>query len=170
MERQQAEHIVELLIEPNRSLARQTATRPEVLSGVYRGMLSQLDPASGVIKIVIPSLFGMEPVVARSVVPLSQERIGEEVLVSFEGGDRRSPYVIGLLWQPGQSPEPSVPPIEARVDGEQVIIEGKKEIVLKCGKSSITLTKTGKVLVRGEYILTQASALNRVKGGSVQIN
>jgi uncharacterized protein (DUF2345 family) len=56
------------------------------------------------------------------------------------------------------------------VDGEQVVIEGKKEIVLKCGKSSITLTRAGKVLIRGAYVLSRSSGVNRIKGGSVQVN
>lgn len=170
MERRQTENVLELLVEQSQSPEHQIATKPAILSGVYRGVLSELDPASGVIRIVIPSLCGMEAVPARSIVPLSKERIGEEVLVSFEAGNLRSPYIIGALWQPEQPPAVSQPLIEAKVDGEQVVIEGKKEIVLKCGKSSITLTRAGKVLIRGAYVLSRSSGVNRIKGGSVQVN
>lgn len=170
MERQQSEQVLELLVESEQPPDHQSAAPPRTMNGIYRGILSEIDPASGLIRIVIAGLFGMKAVSARSIVPLSKEKIGEEVLVAFEAGDPRSPYIIGSLWQPEQSPEASPPPIEVKVDGEQVFIEGKKEVVLKCGKASITLTRAGKVLIRGSYILSRSSGVNRVKGGSVQIN
>ena len=37
-------------------------------------------------------------------------------------------------------------------------------------KASITLTSAGKILLRGAYILNRSSGVNRIKGGSVQIN
>ncbi len=56
------------------------------------------------------------------------------------------------------------------VDGKRVLIEGEEEIVLKCGESSITLTKAGKILIRGKYLLNRSSGVNRIMGGSVQVN
>ncbi len=170
MERQQAEHVLELLVEQDQNQGRQVTTQPTGTNGVYRGMVSEVDLASGAIKVVVPAVFGMEPIPARSVVPLSQDKLGEEVLVVFEMGEPRSPYIIGALWNPEQQPVSAQPPVVAKVDGEQVIIEGKKEIVLKCGKSSITLTRAGKVLIRGAYVLSRSSGVNRIKGGSVQVN
>jgi hypothetical protein len=61
-------------------------------------------------------------------------------------------------------------PLEAEVDGERLVFTAKKEIVLRCGKASITLTRSGKVLIRGAYLLSRSSGVNRIKGGSVQIN
>ena len=61
-------------------------------------------------------------------------------------------------------------PFEARVDGDRVVISADKEIVLQCGKASITLTRAGKILLRGAYLLSRSSGVNRIKGGSVQIN
>jgi hypothetical protein len=49
-------------------------------------------------------------------------------------------------------------------------VHAKEQVVLKCGKASITLTKAGKVLIQGSYVLSRSSGINRVKGGSVQIN
>ena len=170
MERQPSEQLLELLVEQDQISDRQAATQPEAKNGVYRGVVSDIDLATGLILVVIPSLFGMEPLSARSIVPLSKEKIGEEVLVAFEMGEPRSPYIIGTLWKPEQLPATAHPPVEAKVDGEQVVIEGKKEIVLKCGKSSITLTRAGKVLIRGAYVLSRSSGVNRIKGGSVQVN
>ncbi|MFY4727917.1 DUF6484 domain-containing protein [Nitrospira sp. BLG_2] len=170
MERQQSDQILELLVETEQQQDHQVSTPPKSINGIHRGLLSEIDPASGLIRIVIPNLFGMEAVSARSIVPLSKEKLGEEVLVAFEAGDPRSPYIIGSLWQAEWAPTVSQPPIEAKVDGEQVVIEGKREIVLKCGKASITLTRAGKVLIRGAYVLSRSSGVNRLKGGSVQIN
>lgn len=58
----------------------------------------------------------------------------------------------------------------AYVDGNRVVLEGKEEIVLKCGEASITLTKAGKILIRGKYLLNRSSGVNRILGGSVQVN
>lgn len=57
-----------------------------------------------------------------------------------------------------------------RVDGKKIIIEGQEEIVFSCGQASITLTKAGKVLIRGKYLLSRSSGVNRIQGGSVQVN
>ena len=60
--------------------------------------------------------------------------------------------------------------IEAKVDGRRVEFTAEQEIVFRCGKASIILTRAGKVLIEGEYVLTRSSGVNRIKGGSVQIN
>lgn len=60
--------------------------------------------------------------------------------------------------------------LEARVDDERLVLSAEKEIVLRCGRSSITLTRAGKVLIRGRYLLSRSAGVNRIKGGSVQIN
>ncbi|WP_210418749.1 DUF6484 domain-containing protein [Aliikangiella coralliicola] len=58
----------------------------------------------------------------------------------------------------------------AYIDGERVVLEGKEEITLKCGEASITLTKAGKILIRGKYLLNRSTGVNRIMGGSVQVN
>ena len=58
----------------------------------------------------------------------------------------------------------------AELDGERLVFTADKEIVLRCGDASITLTKAGKVIIRGSYLLSRSSGVNRIKGGSVQIN
>lgn len=60
--------------------------------------------------------------------------------------------------------------IQVGADGERVTLEASKEIVLRCGKSSLTLTRAGKIIIRGKYVLSDSSGVNRIQGGSVQIN
>jgi len=110
---------------------------------------------------------------------------GQGVVLVFENGDRRLPIVMGLI-STGQAPTPfqellvSARPtndsrtdgarLEARLDGERVVLEGKREVVLKCGEASITLRSDGKMVLRGAYIETYAKGVNRIKGASVKIN
>ena len=56
------------------------------------------------------------------------------------------------------------------VDGKRLTFEATDQMVFKCGQSSITLTKEGKVLIRGKYLLNRSSGVNRIMGGSVQVN
>jgi len=60
--------------------------------------------------------------------------------------------------------------MEVLADGESIRINGQKEIVLRCGLASITLTRDGKILLRGAYVQSRSSGVNRIKGASVQIN
>jgi hypothetical protein len=118
------------------------------------------------------------PLRARSIVALEAKDVGRDAALTFEGGDPQKPIVIGLVRHPeGRQPElPGVissgssNPVEMQVDGERIVFTAEREIVLKCGKASITLTRAGKVLIRGAYLLSRSSGVNRIKGGSVQIN
>lgn len=75
---------------------------------------------------------------------------------------------------PAPAAEAGVAPGEAgpgaTADGERLVLKAEREIVLQCGKASITLTRAGKVIIRGAYVLSRSSGVNRIVGGSVQIN
>ena len=60
--------------------------------------------------------------------------------------------------------------LDALVDGKRVKIVGADEIVLECGKASITLRRNGKVVIRGAYVETCSEGTNRIKGAAVRIN
>ena len=53
---------------------------------------------------------------------------------------------------------------------EELVLEAKRQITFRCGKSSITLSPNGKIALRGEYILSDAEGLNRIVGGQVELN
>ena len=89
----------------------------------------------------------------------------QEALLAFDEG---RPIVMGLLVNTVDL-EASKPD-EALVDGKRVVLEGKDEIVLRCGEASITLRRNGRVVIRGAYVEARSKGVNRIRGGSVQIN
>jgi Domain of unknown function (DUF6484) len=102
---------------------------------------------------------------------------GEEVLLAFDRNDRARPVIVGIVQsriaEPEQHEDINLDPDqlpELKVDGRRIAIEAREEIVLRCGKASITLTRAGKVIIRGAYLLNRSTGVNRIKGGSVQIN
>ena len=57
-----------------------------------------------------------------------------------------------------------------KADNDRFVVSAEREIVLQCGDASITLTRAGKVLIRGNYVLSQATGYNRIKGAAIDIN
>jgi hypothetical protein len=106
---------------------------------------------------------------ARAARPLGPAEVGRQVAMLLEGGDRRRPFILGLVW----NPEPDAAeerPVDLALDGERLVLTADREIVLRCGEASITLTRAGKIVIRGTYLSSRSSGVNRIKGGSVQIN
>lgn len=103
--------------------------------------------------------------VARSTVSLRETDIGSEAVLIFEQGDPQKPIVIGLLEHPDSQGRKVV-----ELDGDKLILSAEREIVLRCGQASITLTRAGKLLLRGGYLLSRSSGVNRIRGAAVQIN
>jgi hypothetical protein len=89
----------------------------------------------------------------------------------FEEADPQRPIVMGVLRGTQAWPLPEAPAqVEVDADGERMLVSARSQLVLRCGKASITLTKAGKVLIQGSYVSSRSSGVNRVKGGSVQLN
>ena len=119
----------------------------------------------------VPGLPG-EVVIARSTVSLQRDQVGSTVVVLFEQGNVRRPIIIGVVQN---QPVSELPNAQARTvtvvsDNDRLELSADREIVLRCGQASITLTKAGKILIQGAYVSTRSSGVNRIKGGSVQIN
>ena len=139
------------------------------------------------------------PLLAESTVALDTLGPGDRVVLLFEESDTDRPIVVGALQttRPRRTTtEPCDPlvdgtghgeeepaghlaladqPLEAwsvEVDGkpQRVQIDAQRELVLRCGDASITLTRAGKVLIRGKYVSTRSAGVNRVKGATVEIN
>lgn len=125
----------------------------------------------GVPLVTYPGQPGQAALRARTTVDLHGAHVGRQVALMFESADPRRPLVMGVLRGEATSPEASgVGSVEVDADGERLVVTAKDQLVLRCGASSITLTKAGKVLIQGKYISSRSSGVNRIKGGSVQIN
>ncbi len=112
-----------------------------------------------------------EPLAALATVAVGAEDVGREAALLFVGGDPTRPLIVGLLQPPAaRTPVAAAVGVEARVDGERIEFNAEREIVFRCGKSSITLTRAGKVLIEGAYLLSRSTGVNRIKGGAVQLN
>jgi len=130
---------------------------------------------------------------ALSITSITLQHAGRQVALSFVENNIEKPIIMGLIHNPLQSilenfrfdteTESDVlnesentnnlstnKVDDMLLDGDRVVFEAKKEIVLKCGESSITLTKAGKILIKGKYLVNRSSGVNRIIGGSVQIN
>ena len=107
------------------------------------------------------------PVVARTIAVVSREDVGRDVALLFEGGEPARPVLIGLMAQP-QPQRPATVSVDR--DGERLELTAQQEIVLRCGDASITLTRAGKVLIRGAYVSSHSKGVNKIKGGAVHIN
>jgi uncharacterized protein (DUF2345 family) len=57
-----------------------------------------------------------------------------------------------------------------QADDERVTIEAGREIVLRCGDAAITLTRAGKVIIKGSYVVSRSTGYNKIKGAAVDIN
>ncbi|GBC62136.1 hypothetical protein DENIS_3099 [Desulfonema ishimotonii] len=149
--------------------------------GVRTGNIIRTDEA-GRVFVDFPGNTG-GPVMAK-ITGSAKDRLREEgvsghpgVLLVFENNDPRRPVIIDTLHpaigeaEPAESVTlPAERPEAVTVDGKRVIFDAEEEIVLRCGKASITLTRAGKIIIRGAYLLNRSSGVNRIKGASVQIN
>jgi len=140
-----------------------------------------------------------EPLVALTTLSIGKSHVSRQVALLFNNGDPNQPVIMGLIHNPldellenfelapvdqeGADPFPEGQGGERRqaeikrqddnqvhVDGKQICIEGAEEVTFKCGKASITLTRSGKILIRGTYLLNRSTGVNRIMGGSVQVN
>ena len=144
--------------------------------GVVVGFLTGFDE-QGNPQVIFRQSRSNLPIPARTTVALEMQDAGREVTLMFEEGDPGRPLITGIL----QPAEPQLPDkkvdqpglndaVEVKVDNQRLILTAEQEVVLRCGKASITLTRAGKIILRGKYLLSRSSGVNRIKGGSVQIN
>ena len=149
---------------------------------------AQAKAATALPAVVIGRLLGMEacgtPLVchehdgrpggvlrARSIVALGEAEIGAQVALAFADGDPRRPLVMGVLREDGAPAlAGAIGAVDLSADGQRLLVTARDRLVLRCGEASITLTRAGKVLICGTYVLSQSSGANRLKGGSIQLN
>jgi hypothetical protein len=60
--------------------------------------------------------------------------------------------------------------LEVSLDGETVALSATHRIELRCGKASLTLTKDGRVVLKGAHVVSRSTGPNKVKGASIALN
>jgi hypothetical protein len=103
---------------------------------------------------------------ARSLTELTSAMIGAEVALLFQEGDPKRPLIVGRIVGPARKSAVA----QVIRDGERVTITGDERVELRCGKATIIMEKDGHITIRGTYVTSHASAANRIRGGSVNIN
>lgn len=147
--------------------------------GVLIGSLLAMADQGQTPLVSFPGQPGAAALRASTVVDLHGPHIGRSVVLMFEGGDVSRPIVMGVVRGHAGDPngvaaawplddKPATVQVDA--DGQRLIVEARKQLVLRCGKASITLTEAGKVLIEGAYVQSRSTGVNRIKGGSVQLN
>ena len=168
------EMLQEVLAKPSNVGKRELQDNKRI-NGIVIGMLSE-PGENGRIMVYYPGIPGGEPLTAISTENLENQNQGTEVALGFVNGDPALPIILGSIHKTGEQQQTVTSEtteeqnVDVHLDGEKLTLSAEKEIVLKCGKSSITLTKAGKIIVKGSYLSNHSTGVNRIKGGSVQIN
>jgi hypothetical protein len=145
--------------------------RRKAVSGVVTGTLIGFKDEGQTPLVLYPGQPSAGAVGASTIVDLHGMHIGRQVALTFENGDLTRPMILGLVRQSQGWPLPRQQGhVEVDADGERLMVSAQEQLVLRCGKASITLTKAGKVLIQGAYVSNRSSGVIRIKGGSVQIN
>ena len=153
----------------------------EKISGTRIGSITGIDK-KGLILIDFPGNT-LGPLPARFVQSIKQKLlkhgvpINDKILIIFENDDPGLPIIIDAICDTldDQAESDAVAfqvqeTEDVTIDGRRVTFDAKEQIELRCGKSSIILTRAGKVLIHGAYLLSRSTGANRIKGGSVQLN
>lgn len=88
---------------------------------------------------------------------------GDAVLVWLPRADDEPGVVLGQVGAPAAADE-------ARHVPDELLIEAKHGLTLKCGDGAIVFRSDGKVLIKGKELVSHAQGRNRIRGASVAIN
>ena len=99
-----------------------------------------------------------EPVPALSLVDIDPGIEDQRMAVIPLTGEDCAWLILGAI-QPRRTP-----------GGGKRELTAERELTLRCGKSSLTLSANGRVTLRGKQILSRAEGQNRVQGATVGLN
>lgn len=142
----------------------------DLIIGQFIGLDEQQRP-------LITSSLHIKPVVAQAIVTINDDPMllsGNSVIL-FMGSDL--PIIMGFVGDTLQNQKQTSFGLvgdtltsSLHVDGKKINLQAQNEVVLKCGKSSLSLSRNGKVTIKGTNITTRSSGANKIKGANVQVN
>ena len=173
---------------------RQPVHTPIAPEEIIIGTITAIDEL-GQPRVDFPENTAEHAVVAVTTRVLSQQHIGRKAALLFTNGhgegNVKTPVIMGLLrsplqeildnYDPSETADPieiNDNPVEIKGDftGEDIEIDGRRvlraeeEFVFECGESSLTLTKSGKIIIRGKHLINHATGINWIMGGAIQLN
>ena len=163
------------------------------IAGVLRGIVTDnRDPRGlGRVRVSVPELDAAARAWAPVAVAMAGDRrgtyflpeVGDAVLVAFEGGDARRPYVVGALWT-----ETARPPEDAAGEGnDRRVIRSRSghllrfddtpgaeriELVAGSGRASVAIDSAGRSIVvesAGDVTIRSTNGTLRLEGARVEI-
>lgn len=150
--------------QPDGSRAMERTEQIDRIDGVVIGVILGFE--AGAPLVVFPGNLRDHAIPARSLAALTAGDTGAEVALLFEDGRRDRPLIVGKLVEP---PRQDGTPLVIR-DGETVKVTAAERLELRVGKASIVMLADGRITIRGTYLTSHASAANRIRGGSVNLN
>lgn len=145
------------------------------MKGVHIGKLLSVEKNGLLLVDYQDNPFG--PLSAQSIICVSTNDEEREILLTFEKNNPQFPIITGFIQkQPvveNYSKEVMLDKKKLRnitIDGERIIFDAKKEITLRCGKGSITIQTDGKIIIKGNNLVSRSKGMNKIKGAAVKIN
>ncbi|MFH1153746.1 MAG: hypothetical protein V1793_08020 [Pseudomonadota bacterium] len=104
---------------------------------------------------------------------LKPESTGLEVVILFEDNDISNPLIVGarksLLQEIINEAVRSIP-LNLVYNGKHIEMEAMSDLVIRSGKSRITITNAGLVRIEGTSIEIVASGPSNIKGNPIALN
>jgi hypothetical protein len=96
---------------------------------------------------------------------------GDSVLVWRSAPDADTGVIMGRIGPSRSGPAESPTALaETASAPEELVIEATKSLTLRVGDGSITIREDGKILIKGNDLVSHARRTNRIRGGAVAIN
>lgn len=145
------------------------------VTGIRAGSVCGLEP-DGSVRVDYPGN-PMGPRQARTTEIIGPDDIGCQVLLVFENNDPALPIIAGKI----KPPQPVGPPgtlmeldrkavCDLLADGRKLVLEAEEQVEIRCGRSALILGRDGKVVIKGEEVISRGRRINKIRGGAVKIN
>jgi translation initiation factor IF-1 len=75
-----------------------------------------------------------------------------------------------LLWCLFPGPEHAAVVVDLELTGRTVTLRAEERVELQCSRARVELNQEGDVTVKGREVLSRATSVNRIKGGTIRLN